>query len=196
MIKKKFDDPANKEAYPDPEDIIFPAVKGQKIYNPDAYTENRYKQTNLIKVRPKGWLIMDSWNNKVFPMDIFSVDTMKFDTPKLNKWFHQKYGGSPRDLFMPWHWTVELVSGQPVVVQTRPTMYKSGIPGYANHLTIMIIGDGNQDLYPGLFYKMMAHMIINPWKFIPSVRMSNQKDSFTFWTGKNFNKDYLFKEII
>ena len=168
----------------------------QKIYLPDQYAENRFKQTQMIKTRPKGWVIMDSWNNKPFPMDIFQVDTMKFNTEKLANWFHQKYGGNQRDLFLPWHWVVELVNQKPYVIQTRPIMYKSNIPGFQNHLTIMIIGDGNQDIYPGLLYKQIAHMVINPMKFLPSVRMSNSPETFTFWTGKNFNQNNLFKEII
>jgi hypothetical protein len=149
-----------------------------------------------MKSRPHGWLIMDSWNNKIFPTDVFSVDTMKFNTEKLSKDFHQNYGGSNRDLFLPWHWVIELINGKPFVIQTRPPMYKSKIPGYSNHFTIMIIGDSNQDIYPGLFYKQMAHMIINPWKFIQGVRMPNSKENFTFWTGSNFNQDYLLKEMI
>jgi len=167
-----------------------------RIYQPNAYAENRFKQTHMIKNRPKGWLIMDSWNNKIFPTDIFSVDTMKFDTERLARDFHQHYGGSQRDLFLPWHFTIELINEKPFVIQTRPPMYKSNIPGFANYFTIMIIGDSNQDLYPGLFYKQMAHSIINPWKFITGVRMPNTKESFTFWTGKNFHKDNLFKEIM
>ena len=166
------------------------------LYKHDAYAENRFKRTNMMLGRPKGWLVMDSWNNKVFPMDIFSIDTMKFNTDKLLRWFHQKYGGSTRDLFLPWHWTIELVNERPYVIQTRPPMYKSNIPGYANYFTIMIIGDGNQDLYPGSFYKMMAHMIINPWKFIPSVRVPNSRENFVFWTGKGFKQDNLFKELM
>ena len=166
-----------------------------RIYTPDAYAENRFKQTGMMKLRPKGWLIMDSWNNEIFPMDIFAVDTMKFDTERLSREFHKVYGGSNRDLFLPWHWTIELVNGKPFVMQTRPILYKSNISGYKNHLTIMIIGDGNQDIYPGIFYKMMAHNIINPWKYMPGARMSNSKETFTFWTGENFDQNSLLKEL-
>jgi len=167
-----------------------------RIYQPNMYAENRFKQTSMIKNRPKGWLIMDSYNNKIFPTDLFTVDTMKFDTEKLARDFHQHYGGSQRDLFLPWHWTIELINEKPFVIQTRPPMYKSNIPGYANYFTVMIIGDSNQDIYPGLFYKQLAHMIINPWKFITGVRMPNSKENFTFWTGKNFHTDNLLKELM
>ena len=161
----------------------------------DSLANNRFKQTKMMKARPKGWLILDSYNNQAYPMDIFTVDTMKFDTEKLQKEFHQKYGGSVRDLFLPWHYTIELINQKPFVIQTRPPMYKSEIPGFANYFTVMIIGDSNQDLYPGVFYKQLAHMIINPWKYIQGVRMPNSKENFTFWTGSNFDQNNLLKEL-
>ncbi len=164
-------------------------------YAHNAFAENRFKQTHMMKNRPDGWLIMDSWNNKVFPMDIFQVDTLRQDTERLAAEFHRLYGGNNRDLFLPWHWVVEIINGKPFVMQTRPPLYKSNIPGYPNRFTIMIIGDSNIDIYPALFYKQMAHMIINPWKYIPSVRVPNSKEDFIFWTGKNFKVDYLLNEM-
>jgi len=157
--------------------------------------ENRFKRTELIKSRPKGWLIMDSWNNTSFPMDIFSIDTMKFNTDKLNTYFHQKYGGSVRDLFMPWHYVVELVNNKPIVIQTRPLMYRSNIPGFKDHYTIMIIGDGNQDIYTGQFYQQISHMIINPAKYMIGMRIPNSKENFTLQTGKNFDLNKILKEM-
>ncbi len=166
------------------------------IYLPNAFAENRFKRTNLMKARPKGWLIADSWNNTAFPMDIFQIDTMKFDTSRLGDWFHQKYGGSKRDLFLPWHYIVELVDSKPYVIQTRPLMYKSNVPGFKNHYTVMIVGDGNQDIYPGSLYRMIAHMIINPAKYMIGMRIPNSKENFTFQTGKNFDWNMLLKEMI
>ncbi len=166
-----------------------------KIYLPNFMAENRFKQTETMKVRPKGWLIADSWNNEAFPMDIFSIDTMKFDTEKLAKYFHQKYGGSVRDLFLPWHYVVEIINGKPFVIQTRPIMYKSNIPGFKNHYTILLIGDGNQDIYPGVLYKQLAHMIINPMKHMIGARIPNSKENFTFQTGSNFDWNKLLKEM-
>ena len=166
------------------------------LYTANTYGENRFKQTQMMKTRPKGWLIMDSKNNKLYPQDIFTVDTMLFNTEKLQKDFHQVYGGSTRDLFLPWHYTMDLVNNKPFVIQTRPIMYKSGLPGYQNYMTIMIIGDSNEDMYQGLYYKQLAHMIMNPLKFMPGVRMPNSKENIEFWTGKNFNQNNLLKELI
>ena len=167
-----------------------------RIYKPDTLAENRFKQTQLIKTRPTGWIVMDSWNNKIFPMtNGQSIDSMKFDTEKLQTIFHQEYGGSTRDLFLPWHYTMDLVNNKPFVVQTRPLMYKSGFPGFQNYITIMIVGDSNQDIYSGLFYKQMAHCIINPLKHAPGIRMPNSKENFIFWTGANFDQNNLLKEM-
>ncbi len=167
----------------------------QKLYLPNAFAENRFKQTHTMKTRPKGWLIADSVNNEAFPMDIFQIDTMKFDTEKMATWFHQKYGGSVRDLFLPWHYIVELINGKPFVIQTRPVNYKSNVPGFKNHMTILLIGNGNVDIYPGVMYKQMAHMLINPLKMQLSLRVPNSIESMTFQTGKNFDKNKLMKEL-
>ncbi len=167
----------------------------QTIYLPNHFVENRFKQTEVMRIRPKGWLIADSWNNEAFPMDIFSIDTMKFNTEKLATWFHQKYGGSVRDLFLPWHYVVELVNGKPFVIQTRPLMYRSNVPGFKFHYTVLLIGDGNQDIYPGAMYRMIAHMIINPAKYMIGMRIPNSKENFTFQTGKNFDWNKLLKEM-
>ncbi len=158
-------------------------------------SESRFKQTHMMKSRPKGWVIMDSWNNKFYPMDIFSVDTMQYNTEKIQQEFHRQFGGSPRDLFLPWHYTVELVNQKPFVTQTRPPMYRSNFAGYSNHFTIMIIGNSAMDIYPGSIYRQIAHMIINPWKHIPSVRVPNSKENITFWTKENFLQDNLLKEL-
>lgn len=164
-------------------------------YKYEQYVENAFKRTHIITGRPKGWLIMDSYNNQYFPLDIFQYDTMKFNTSRLQLEFHKKYGGSVRDLFLPWHYTIEIVDEKPFVVQTRPILYKSGIPGYEKHISVMLIGDSSKDIYPGKYYKMLAHNIINPYKVMPGVKMQNSKESFTFWTKENFNQDNLFKEI-
>lgn len=164
-------------------------------YRYEQHVENAFKRTHMIQGRPKGWLIMDSFNNQVFPLDIFRYDTMAFNGSKLQNEFHKKYGGNIRDLFLPWHYTVEIIDEKPFVMQTRPLMYKSKIPGFEKHITVMLIGDSNIDMYGSKYYKMIAHNIINPYKMMPGVKMSNSPETFTFWTGDNFKTDNLFKEL-
>jgi hypothetical protein len=168
---------------------------GKKAYTGEQYVENAYKRNNMILNRPQGWIIMDTWNNKVFPIRDYQVDTMTFNSSRISDFFHEYYGGSKRDLFLPWHFIVEMVDGKPMVISTRPFTYKSGFKGYENYLTIMIIGDSNKDIYTGKFYKQMAHLIMNQFKFLKSYHIHNEKSDIIYWTGTNF-KDYeLEKEL-
>jgi len=166
-----------------------------KAYQVDQYIENRYKRTNQIIKRPKGWIIMDTVNNKRFPMDIRQVDTMGFDTIKIHDQFHELYGGSKRDIFLPWHFTIDIVDEKPFIINTRPFTYKSGFDGYENYLTFMIIGDSNIDIYPGSFYKTMAHLVMNQFKFMQQFHVQNEKKDIIYWTGKNFQTINLEKEL-
>jgi hypothetical protein len=167
--------------------------KSIKKYNGDVQSENRLIRSKTIK-KPKGIIIMDTWNNKQFPMDIFQVDTMSYNNSKLNDRFHETYGGSKRDIFSPWHFVVELVDEKPQVITTRPFSIKSGFTGYEDYLTIMIIGDSNKDIYPGKFYKAIAHSIINQFFFFQQFRIKSSED-IIYWTGKNFKKNELEKEL-
>jgi len=166
------------------------------VYKYDPNYENKFTKQNTIVNQPKGWIIMDTWNNKLYPMDIFKVDTMKFNTSRLSDEFHAQYGGSRKDLFLPWHYTVDLVDEKPFITTNRPFTYKSGFPGYENYLTIMIIGDSNHDIYTSKIYKTIAHTVMNQFKYLGAFRISNEEDSIKYWTGKNFKKFELEKELI
>lgn len=169
--------------------------KGIKNYHYENYVENAFKYNFMNLGNPKGWVIMDSVNNPFWKMDIFSVDTMKFDTSKLADDFHEQYGGSKRDLFLPWHYIVEMVDEKPYVISTRPFMYRSLVPGYKDYLIIMIIGNSNLDIYPGKFYKQIANGIMNQFKYTKGYRLDPAPENITYFTGKNFRKNELEKEL-
>jgi len=143
---------------------------------------------------PKGWLIMDTFNNPFFPLDVIQVDTERFDLDKIKTDYHKYYGGKPDDLFLPWHYTIEYVQGRPYIINTRPFNYLSTIKSYEKHLSIMIIGDSNKDIYSPKFYQTIANLI-NPFRYMRGFYLSNQKNIFEFKTGENFNKNYLFSLI-
>jgi len=168
---------------------------GKKNYKYENYVENAFKYNNINLQNPDGWVIMDSVNNPFWKMDIFDVDTMAFNTSKLQDYFHEIYGGSKRDLFLPWHYTIDLVNEKPFIINTRPFMYKSLIPGYREHLSIMIIGDSNLDIYPGKYYKQIAHGIMNQFKYVRGYRLDTSPEKITYFTGKNFKPFELEKEL-
>jgi len=154
-----------------------------------------YFHRSFINDKPEGWVICDTFNNPFFPLDILPIDTANFDLEKIKYEFHRKYGGRPNDLYLPWHYTIDIVNDFPYIIQTRPFNYKTIIPLYEKKLFIMIIGDSNRDIYNSQFYKAIAHQIINPFKLIPGFYILNQRKDFEFFTGKNFDKDKLFMYI-
>jgi len=159
-----------------------------------AERENHFNR-NFIIDKPDGWIIMDTVNNPFFSIDILPYDTREFDLGKIKKEFHRKYGGKPNDLFLPWHYTIDLINETPYVINTRPFNYKTFIEGYEKHLIILLIGDSNQDVYPEIYYRTIADFIINPFKLLHGFYIYNNPSDFIFYTGKNFKKDILMKFI-
>ncbi len=156
--------------------------------------ENSFNRT-FINDKPEGWVICDTVNNPFFPMDILPIDTGNFDLNKIKKEFHRKYGGRPNDLFLPWHYTIDVVNDFPYVIQSRPFNYKTFIPMYEKKLFIMIIGDSSRDIYNRNFYKAMAHQIINPFKLLHGFYILNQRKDFEFFTKGNFDITKLLSEV-
>jgi len=169
-------------------------VDKQFLYHAASERENSFNR-NFINDKPEGWVVCDTVNNPFFPIDILPIDTGNFDLPKISKEFHRVYGGKINDLFLPWHYTVDIVNDFPYIIQTRPFNYKTFIPNYEKKLFIMIIGDSNRDIYNMNFYKAIAHQIINPFKLLHGFYIYNQRKDFEFFTGKNFDIDKLFSQI-
>ena len=52
------------------------------------------------------------------------------------------------------------------------------------------------DIYNDLYYKAIANMIINHFRFLNGFYLLNQRKDFVFKTGRNFDIDRLFVHII
>jgi len=156
--------------------------------------ENNFNRS-FLNDKPEGWVICDTVNNPFFPMDILPIDTGGFDLSKIQYEFHRTYGGKPNDLFLPWHYTIDIVNDFPYIIQTRPFNYKTFIPLYERKMFIMIIGDSSRDIYNLQYYKMIANTIINPFKLLHGYYISNQRKDFEFFTKDNFDRDRLFSFI-
>jgi hypothetical protein len=159
--------------------------------------ETSFKQTNIIRGTPKGILIIDSFNNDFFPLNLIDIDTSIFTLPNLKDQYHQEYkAGTPMThLFMPWHYTVELAKRTYFATATRPLTYKSLLPGYENHIIICIQGNTYNDMYTHNMYKTIAHTIINPLKFIPSWKLKGKENITYHNIGPNFKINQLEKEL-
>jgi hypothetical protein len=160
-------------------------------------TEIQYTKNNYYE-KPEGWVIMDSWNNPFFPIqNTKNIMTSEFNLPELRKIFHMEYNGRPEDLFLPWHYTIDIINMTPYIIQTRPFNYKTYIPNYEKKIFIVLFGDSNVDIYPETLYKTIAHAIINPFKAMRGTFfMQNTRQDFEFFTGNNFKIDTLFRYFI
>lgn len=161
----------------------------------DTTAEKDFKRVATFKRRPKGIIIFDSFNNKFFPLKLVKVDKVDFNLRIIKDEFHRTYGGSTStDLFMPWHFTVELIGKQYFPVITRPIMYKSLIPEYEDYISICVVGDSENDIYSPDFYKVISHLIINSLHYIPGWRLS-QDDLEFLDLGKGFKSNNIVKNM-
>ncbi len=142
-------------------------------YKYNLTAEREFKRINIFKRPPKGFIIFDSYNNEWFPLKLVTIDKVDFSLRIVKDEFHRAFGGSSMtELFMPWHYTVELIAKNYNVLCTRPIMYKSQIPGYEDYISICIVGDSNIDIYSPELYKVIAHTVMNPIHYIPGWRLN------------------------
>lgn len=160
----------------------------------DSPAEKEFKRVNIFQPKPKGFVIFDTFNNKFFPIDLVKIDKTEFDLKAYIQYFHKTYGGSPEsNLFMPFHFCVELVGKQYYPIQLRPIYYKSKIPGFEDYISICIMGDSNVDVYPHTMYKVIAHTIMNSFHYIPGIKLDPSETTTYHNLGKQFKLDQLKK---
>lgn len=165
-------------------------------YKYDISAEREFKRVATFKRPPKGFIIFDSYNNEWFPLKLVTVDKVDFNLRILKDEFHRTFGGSAmQEIFMPWHYTVELISKNYYCLSTRPIMYKSLIPEYEDYITICVVGDSNIDIYSPEFYKVIAHTVMNPLHYMPGWKL-NPSDYTTFHNlGSGFKESQLIKNF-
>jgi len=165
-------------------------------YKYNISAEKEFKRTATFKRPPKGFIIFDSYNNEWFPLKLVTIDKVDFSLRIIKDEFHRDFGGSAmQELFMPWHYTVELISKNYNVISTRPIMYKSLIPGYEDYISICIVGDSNKDIYSPELYKVIAHTIMNPIHYIPGWRLNPDGNTEYHNLSKNFKVQQLEKNF-
>lgn len=158
--------------------------------------EKEYNKANVFRPKPKGILIFDSFNNSFFPLDIVTIDKGDFNLKSYISEFRKRYGGSEsQDLFMPFHYSVELIGKTYFPVQTRPIMYRSKVPGYEEYITICIMGNSEIDVYPHSLYKILAHTIINSLHYIPSFSLDPNGKTEYHKLGVQFKVEQLKKHF-
>ena len=165
-------------------------------YKYDASAEKEFKRIATFKRKPKGFIIFDSYNNEWFPLKMVTVDKTTFDLRILKDEFHRTYGGSAaQDIFMPWHYNIELTGKNYYITSTRPITYKSLIPEYEDYISICITGNSDVDIYSPEFYKVMAHTAMNPLHYITGWRLNPESNTVFHNLGSGFRESQLQKNF-
>ena len=161
-------------------------------YNTTA--ETTFTRIATFKRKPLGIILMDSYNNKWFPLKRIQFDKTTSNLRTIKNEFHQNFLGMNNDLFLPWHYTVELIGKDYVTIVTRTLTYKSLIPEYNNYIVICIVGDSKKDMYTPKLYKTIAHSILNPLHYIPGWKL--KQDGLAYHNiGDSFMISQLEKEF-
>jgi len=166
------------------------------MYKYNQTYEKEFKSGAIFKRAPKGIIIFDTFNNRWFPIDTVKIDTNMYNMRIIKDDFHHIYGGSSRDnIFLPWHYSVEFIGKSYISSVSRPIMYKSLIPGYEEYISICLVGDTNSDMYTKELYKVIAHNIINSFRYIPGWNINVVDNTELLDIGSSFNESELRKQI-
>lgn len=165
-------------------------------YKYDISAEKEFKKVAIFKGKPKGILIFDSYNNDWFPLKLVEIDKNNFSLSIVKDEFHREFGGnSLEEIFMPWHYSIELMSKNYYAINTRPITYQSLIPGYEDYITICVIGNSNIDLYTPDIYRVIAHTVINPLHYIPGWHLVPDSVVQYHKLGSGFKTHQLIKNF-
>lgn len=159
----------------------------------DLNLEKKYVKANIFDGPASGFVIMDTLNNPKFPIAATILDRTKFDTTTILKEYRKVYGITKSEIFMPWHFQVELVDRDYIIQNTRPINYKTPFKEYNDRIIICLVGNSQEDVYMPDIYKKIANICIKPFSNgrIEKVPIDNIK----FLTGKAFMKNMLFKHL-
>ena len=99
---------------------------------------------------------------------------------------------SPKEIFMPWHFQIELVEREYIIQNTRPVNYLSLFPEYRNRICICLVGDSTQDVYIPSLYTKIANMCIKPFT---KSRINQVKEDIIYKVDPAFAKHQLEKHL-
>jgi hypothetical protein len=152
--------------------------------------EKEFKKTNIFEHKPDGFVIIDSYNNPIFPTTVVDLDNSKFSYPAIKQELKRKnwFG-----YFTPWHYWVEFVELDYIAIQGRPINYKNVLPGFENHIVICIAGNSKNDIYMSSLYKCLADIIISSIHYIPSWKLDPLHHITLINIGKSFDENQLLK---
>ena len=158
----------------------------------DRNLEQKYVKSNCFDVMAKGFVVMDTLNNPKFPIDSIILDKTKFDSTTILKEYRKAYKMTKSEIFMPWHFQVELVDRDYVIQNTRPINYKTPFKEWEEYICICIVGNSDDDVYMPDIYKKIANICIKPFS-----RGNTNKvpEVIKYLTGKSFMVQQMDKYL-
>jgi hypothetical protein len=161
-------------------------------YKYDLTEEKEFKRSNIFNGKPKGVIIFDSYNNPFFPLKQIDLDDTKLSLPQIKQELKQKnYNGN----FLPWHYWVEFVNNDYIVVQGRPLNYMTPLVGYNDYLSICIAGNSKHDIYLKKLYHIIADITMNSLHYLPSWKLNLIDETYLINLGKSFDEHQLIKHL-
>ena len=154
--------------------------------------EQRYERQNTFSPMAGGFVIMDTVNNPKFPLKDILLDKGKYDGNFVLREYRRVYGMSPKEIFMPWHFQIEMVDREYIIQNTRPINYLSLFPEYRNRICICLVGDSTQDVYIPSLYTKIANLCIKPFT---KSRVNQVKEDIIYKLDKSFSKHQLEKHL-
>ena len=153
--------------------------------------ERRFMKGNTFTPNAKGFAIMDTYNNPSFPLVDILIDKSNFDSNILVQEYRRVYGYTKSDIFMPWHFQLEMVGREFTVQNTRPVNYLSNIKGFEEFICICIVGNSHNDVYTPDLYKKLANLCILPYT---KSRVNQVPEKLEFpGIGKSLSKTQIIK---
>ena len=161
-----------------------------KVY--EAAEEKEFKRSNMFGHRPKGIVIFDSYNNPFIPLKNIDLDDAKFSYMYAKQELKQNhYTG----FFTPWHYWIEFINNEYVVIEGRPINYKSMLTGFEEHISICIAGNSKNDIYMKNLYKTIADVCLNSLRYMPAWKINIIDETTLINMGPAFLEEQLIKYI-
>lgn len=194
-------------------------IKSDKIPIDPSILSSKDQPSNANKIhKPSGIIIEDTYNNLFFPIPLPQIDTSKFSLPDIKHQYQSMYSKLEND-FLPWHFVIEMISGNYYVFNTRPIdvvyplttvqakdyIAKNNINldkvtnkyffeeafELSNAIHICIIGDTNKDVYTLEIYNLIGRICAGPiMRYFKIPPMVGPK-----LVGFNIGKKFLISQL-
>jgi len=158
----------------------------------DLTEEKEFKRSNIFEPKPNGFIIFDSYNNPFYPLREVDLDDSKLSYQYIKQELKRKnWQGN----FMPWHYWVEMIGTEYIIIQSRPLNYKTQLIGHEDKIAICIAGNSRNDIYMKKLYQSIADIIMNSLHYLPSWKLQAQDHTTLINLGKSFDEFQLSKYL-